>query len=84
MKVITVNDTGLGLIPKEFEWVRQQGLRITLRQRENYPLTSSVRGKKLLDFEKKMRGFGSPYEVFLEPQGDINKLRLKLRGVKVE
>jgi hypothetical protein len=43
------------------------------------------RGHKLLQLEKKLRRMGwTDAEVFLEPKGDINALRLRLRGVKTD
>ncbi len=47
-------------------------------------LSTPARGEMLLNAEIKLRAQVDPrIEVFLEPKGDINKLRLKLRGVKV-
>ncbi len=67
-------------MPKQFEAVKQVGKRVTVRQKET--MSTSERGHILLEFERILRLYG-PYEIFLEPRGDVNKLRLKLRGVKV-
>lgn len=48
-------------------------------------MTTGERGHVLLEFEKRLRENGYPdAEVFLEPKGDINALRLRLRGVKTD
>jgi hypothetical protein len=40
------------------------------------------RGHLILETEKALRReTGQPFEVFLEPRGDMNKLRQRLRGV---
>ena len=64
------------------EPVRFEGLgRLVLRLRE--PLPTVERGRLLLDLERRLRREVEPcIEVMLEPRGDVNKLRLKLRGVK--
>jgi hypothetical protein len=48
-------------------------------------MTTAERGHVLLEFEKRLRQNGYlDAEVFLEPKGDINALRLRLRGVKTD
>jgi hypothetical protein len=47
-------------------------------------LSVADRGDLLLDLEMDLRKRVHPnMQVFLEPKGDLNKLRIKLRGVKV-
>jgi len=47
------------------------------------PMPTAERGHLLLDLEKMLRKAGwLKAEVFLEPKGDINALRNRLRGVK--
>ena len=51
----------------------------------NEKLSASDRGALLLDTEKQLRKqLDAKLEVFLEPKGDLNKLRLQLRGVGYE
>ena len=51
----------------------------------NEKMTTSNRGKLLLDSEKKLRkSLGQPLEILLEPRGDLNKLRQQLRGVTLD
>ena len=48
------------------------------------PMEMSVRGHLLLETEKMLRRqVDQSIEVYLEPKGDVNKLRTKLRGVKL-
>jgi|TARA_Y100000310_G_scaffold128146_1_gene127309 hypothetical protein len=48
------------------------------------PMSIAKRGNCLMDIERILRNhLDQSIEVFLEPQGDMNKLRVKLRGVKV-
>lgn len=47
-------------------------------------LSTAERGRRLLNLERRLRCDIDPrIEVFLRPTGDLNKLRIKLRGVKV-
>ena len=47
-------------------------------------LSVAERGDLLLDLEMDLRKRVNPnMQVFLEPKGDLNKLRTKLRGIKV-
>jgi hypothetical protein len=47
-------------------------------------LSVAERGDLLLDLEMDLRKRVHPeMQVFLEPKGDLNKLRIKLRGVKI-
>jgi len=48
-------------------------------------LPAAQRGKLLLDTEKQLRKMlDAKLEIFLEPRGDLNKLRQQLRGVDYE
>ena len=48
-------------------------------------LSTSERGRRLLGLEVSLRENVDPLaEVFLEPTGDLNKLRILLRGVKTD
>lgn len=47
-------------------------------------LPTPERGRRLLNLERLLREeWNQQAEVFLEPKGDLNKLRVKLRGVQV-
>jgi len=60
-----------------------QGQQVILSVNERMP--TGKRGKLLLDTEKQLRkDIGQPLEVFLEPSGDLNKLRQQLRGVELD
>lgn len=49
------------------------------------PMSVAPRGHYLLQMERHLRATVDPQiEVFLEPTADANKLRQRLRGVKVE
>ena len=62
--------------------MRVSGMRVTLRMKAD--MATPERGAMLLNFEKWLRkNTGQPYEIFLEPRGDMNKLRIKLRGVEL-
>jgi hypothetical protein len=51
----------------------------------NAKLPAAQRGKLLLDTEKQLRKMlDAKLEIFLEPRGDLNKLRQQLRGVGYE
>ena len=72
----------LALLPPSTEFVRLQGRRVTLRMKE--PMPTPERGHMLLEFERRLRReVDAKLEVFLEPKGDVNTLRVKLRGVKL-
>ena len=48
-------------------------------------MPTGKRGKLLLDTEKQLRkALNQRLEVLLEPRGDLNKLRLQLRGVELD
>ena len=66
---------------KDFAYVSTIGHRLTLKCL--HPMSIADKGHSLLALEKKLRMYDPHIEVFLEPTGDMNKLRLKLRGVKV-
>ena len=62
---------------------RVQGKHVIVSVKENLP--AAQRGKLLLDTEKKLRKtLDAKLEIFLEPRGDLNKLRQQLRGVGYE
>ena len=68
--------------PGDFEWVGLRGRHIYLKSIRK--MTIEQRGHDLMVIENEVRAmFPHPYEVFLEPVGDMNKLRQRLRGVKV-
>ena len=47
-------------------------------------LSTPERGSRLLNLERTLRQHWHPQaEVFLEAKGDLNRLRVKLRGVQV-
>ena len=72
----------LPLLPPNTEFVRLQGRRLTLRMLA--PMPTPERGHLLLEFERRLRREVDPkLEVFLEPKGDVNTLRVRLRGVKL-
>ena len=70
-----------GLLPPSFEFVRvERPSRVVLRQRG--VLGIAARGEALLNLELSLRAAGDDsIEVMLEPTGDLNKLRTRLRGV---
>ena len=69
-------------LPPGVECVSLQGVRLTVRV--TAPLSTPMRGSLLLGLEKLLRDkVDRRLEVFLEPTGDVNKLRVKLRGVKL-
>jgi hypothetical protein len=71
------------LLDPRLELLRMDSQRAILSVKEN--LSTPVRGKLLLDTEKMLRQkTGQPIEVYLEPRGDINKLRQQLRGVSLD
>ena len=70
------------LLPAGLDLIRFQGHRITVRMAS--PMPTAERGHLLLELEKQLRADWNPLaEVFLEPKGDVNKLRQRLRGVKI-
>ena len=72
----------LSRLPPGTDFVRLQGRRLTLRMAA--PMPTPERGHMLLEFERRLRReVDSHLEVFLEPKGDVNTLRVKLRGVKL-
>lgn len=70
-------------IPPQCELVRTEGgFKLILRMKER--MATAERGHMLLELEKRLRReVDFRIEVFLEPSGDVNKLRQRLRGVKV-
>ena len=62
--------------------VRLQGHHVIVALPDGLP--TPERGHRLLSLEQKLRQEWNPRaEVFLEAKGDLNKLRVKLRGVQV-
>ena len=71
------------LLDPRLTLLKIQGQQVILSVKEKMP--SGKRGKLLLDTEKQLRkALGQPLEVLLEPRGDLNKLRLQLRGVQLD
>ena len=71
------------LLDPRLTLLKIQGQQVILSVKEKMP--SGNRGKLLLDTEKQLRkALGQPLEVLLEPRGDLNKLRLQLRGVALD
>ena len=74
-------------IPNEFvipglEIVSVDGSKIIIRLIQQ--MSVETKGHLLLEQEKRLRKYWNPQaEVFLEPKGDINELRKRLRGVKM-
>lgn len=72
----------VSLIFPSLELVSIRGTHVTVSLPRAMP--TPERGTLMLEAEKMLRQQVDPrIEVFLEPKGDMNKLRLKLRGVKV-
>ena len=69
------------LLPPGLQFVRvERPSRVVLRQRG--ALGIAARGAALLDLELSLRAaVDDSIEVMLEPTGDLNKLRTRLRGV---
>lgn len=73
----------LSRLPVATELVDIRGETITLRMR--FPLETAKRGKLLLDFEKRLhKEVARRAVVLLEPMGDMEKLRKRLRGVVIK
>lgn len=73
----------LSKLPSEVEMVSFQGHRLVLRMKA--AMGTAERGHLLLDLEKRLhREIDPELTVFLTPTGDAEKLRIKLRGVKVK
>ena len=69
-----------GLLDSRLELLRIQKNHVYVNVKEK--MLTGERGHLILDTEKSLRReVGLPLEVFLEPRGDMNKLRLELRGV---
>ena len=63
------------------EKIQDKHVIVTVKEK----LSAADRGALLLDTEKQLRKqLNEKLEVFLEPKGDLNKLRLQLRGVGYE
>ena len=69
-------------LPVQVRLLSVRGPHVTLEMVAQ--LTISQKGTLLLEVERRLRRCWNPLaEVFLQPKGDINKLRKRLRGVKV-
>ena len=80
---MTLEDNIKSLLDPRLTLTRIQGQQVILEVGEK--MSSGSRGKLLLDTEKQLRKtLGQPLEVLLEPRGDLNKLRQKLRGVQLD
>ena len=72
-----------GILDSRLELEKIQGKHVIVTVKEK--LSAADRGALLLDTEKRLRKqLDAKLEVFLEPKGDLNKLRLQLRGVGYE
>ena len=72
-----------GILDSRIELERIQGKHVIVTVKGK--LSTADRGALLLDAEKRLRKqLDTKLEVFLEPKGDLNKLRLQLRGVGYE
>jgi hypothetical protein len=61
-----------------------EGMSKVILRPEGKKLESGLRGEILMEFERQLRlNVDQSIQVFLQPRGDLNKLRLKTRGVKV-
>ena len=66
-----------------FEGVEFNGLHVTADLKLKFDLTSQ-RGTYTMSCERLIKDKVNPrIQLFLRPKGDMNKLRLSLRGVKV-
>ena len=71
------------LLDRRLELLRIQRYQVILSVRE--PMSTPERGKLLLDTERRLRKeINQRLEVFLEPKGDMSKLRQRLRGVTLD
>lgn len=72
-----------GILDSRLALEKIQGKHVIVTVKEK--LSAADRGALLLDAEKQLRKrLDTKLEVFLEPKGDLNKLRLQLRGVGYE
>jgi hypothetical protein len=72
-----------GILDSRLELEKIQGKHVIVTVKEK--LSAADRGALLLDTERRLRKqLDAKFEVFLEPRGDLNKLRLQLRGVGYE
>ena len=75
-----LSDDIISRLPDVTCLLRVSGHRVVLRMVDAMP--TGARGHMLLEFEKRLHREVDPsIEVFLEPMGDINKLRAETRGV---
>ena len=71
------------LLDSRLELLRIQGSQVILAVKER--MSTPARGILLLDTERQLRReFKQQLEVFLEPKGDLSKLRERLRGVNLD
>ena len=79
----TLPSAVLSRLPDQVEFIALQGHRLTLRMKQ--AMQTAERGHMLLELEKRLhREVGPEIQVFLQPMGDLEKLRVKLRGVVVK
>ena len=72
------------LLQRGFKLVSVDGLRLTARLEKDFG-SAMERGQWVMDTERELRREArDPVELYLEPMGDTNKLRERLRGVKLE
>ena len=72
-----------GFLDPRLSLERLQGKHVIVSLKER--LSAGQRGKLLMDTEKQLRKtLDTKLEIFLEPKGDLNKLRQQLRGVGYE
>ena len=64
----------------ELLWVQKTHVYLKVKER----MSTGERGHLLLEAQKTLRrATGQPLEVFLQPTGDLNKIRQRLRGVSL-
>lgn len=66
----------------DFNLIKIHSYHVTVALRNN-EMPTALRGQRLMGLEKELRKYvDRRIEVFLEPKGDANVLRTRLRGVK--
>lgn len=74
----------LQLLEPTCDLVKIAGYHLTVKLRDA-DLTTAERGHRLMSLEKLLRKECDPrIQVFLEPKGDLNVLRQRLRGVRLD
>ena len=80
---VEISEKIRSLLDPRLELVRVEGQRVVLLVKE--VMKTPDRGKLLLDTEKYLRReLSRPVEIYLDPRGDINKLRQQLRGISLD